>query len=193
MLGDRQDFETAFGRHCHRTNLTSVRPGSERKAKPHSTGWSGTDRRRHLPNYHLASPALPFAAESTKSDPNLEEDIPREKCGLRNADCEMAELTNPKLELTVAEPEQQPADTGRDQLPLVLLNALPCIILDEGNRLSRNARRFYSAVRVFLSHLVDSSAFEEISSGREVSVIFTANGPLIYRWESKNQNPSARL
>jgi len=49
----------------------------------------------------------------------LEEDIPREKCGLRNADCEMAELTNPKLEMAFAGPEQQAADTGRDQLPLV--------------------------------------------------------------------------
>src|SRR5260221_1350676 len=67
------------------------------------------------------------------------------------------------------------------------------IILEERHGVSRNTRRFFSAVRAVLSHLVDSSAFEEISSGREVSVIFTANGPLIYRWESKNQNPSARL
>ena len=66
------------------------------------------------------------------------------------------------------------------------------IILEERHGVSRNTRRFFSAVRAVLSHLVDSSAFEEISSGREVSVIFTANGPLIYRWESKNQNPSAR-
>jgi hypothetical protein len=67
------------------------------------------------------------------------------------------------------------------------------IILEERHGVSRNTRRFFSAVRAVLYRLVDSSAFEEISSGREVSVIFTVNGPLIYRWESKNQNPSARL
>jgi hypothetical protein len=44
---------------------------------------------------------------------------------MRIADCEMGELTNSKLEMTFAGLEQQPADNGRDQFPLVRLNALP--------------------------------------------------------------------
>ena len=63
--------------------------------------------------------------------------------------------------------------------------AAPSVILDEGYRLSRNAHSFFCAVRVFLSGLIDSSAFHNDSLGREVSIIFTSNGPLIYRWESK--------
>ena len=57
------------------------------------------------------------------------------------------------------------------------------IILDEGPRLSRSAHGFFRAVRVFLSGLVDRSAFQEVSLGREVSLIFTSSGPLIYRQE----------
>jgi hypothetical protein len=63
--------------------------------------------------------------------------------------------------------------------------AAPSVILDEGYRLSRSAHSFFRAVRVFLSGLIDSSAFHNDSLDREVSVIFTSNGPLIYRWESK--------
>jgi len=62
----------------------------------------------------------------------------------------------------------------------------PCgapIMLDEGHRLRRATHSFIRAVRVFLSGPVDSSAFQEVSLGREVSVAFTSNGPLIYRWE----------
>jgi hypothetical protein len=47
---------------------------------------------------------------------------------------------------------------------------------------------FIRAVRVFLSGPVGSSAFQEVSLGREVSVVFTSNGPLIYRWEGNNSN-----
>ena len=43
---------------------------------------------------------------------------------------------------------------------------------------------FFRAVRVFLSGLVDSSGFHEVSLGREVSIDFTSNGPLIHRWEA---------
>jgi len=38
-----------------------------------------------------------------------------------------------------------------------------------------------AALRTFVCRLVDDSAFREISLGREISVIFTLNGPLIYR------------
>ena len=68
----------------------------------------------------------------------------------------------------------------------------PSIILDERHRLSRKAPSFFTAVRVFLTNLADKSAFQELSSGREVSIIFTSNGPLIYRWESNNGNPPTR-
>jgi NAD(P)-dependent dehydrogenase (short-subunit alcohol dehydrogenase family) len=44
--------------------------------------------------------------------------------------------------------------------------------------------RPHGAVRVFLSGLVDSSAFHEVSLVREVSIDFTSNGPLIHRWEA---------
>lgn len=59
-------------------------------------------------------------------------------------------------------------------------------ILDEGHRPSRSVHSFFHAVRVFLSGLVDSSAFQEVCFGREVSIVFTSNGPLIYRWEANN-------
>ena len=64
--------------------------------------------------------------------------------------------------------------------------AAPSIILDEGYRPSRSAHSFLHVVRAFLSGLIDSSAFHNDSLGREVSVLFTSNGPLIYRWESNN-------
>jgi hypothetical protein len=63
--------------------------------------------------------------------------------------------------------------------------AAPSGILDRGYRLSRSAHSFFCAVRIFLSGLIDSSAFHNDSLGREVSIIFTSNGPLIYRWEPK--------
>jgi hypothetical protein len=74
---------------------------------------------------------------------------------------------------------------------------LPCraaafVILDEEYRISRSAHSFFRVVRVFLSSLIDSSAFHNDSLGREVSVVFTSNGPLIYRWESNNEKSPAR-
>jgi hypothetical protein len=63
--------------------------------------------------------------------------------------------------------------------------AASSIILDEGHRPSRSVHSFFRAVRVFLSGLVDSSAFQEVSLGREVSIVFTSNGPLIYRWPQR--------
>ena len=71
--------------------------------------------------------------------------------------------------------------------------AAPSIILDEGHRLTRSAHGFFRAVRVFLSGLVDTSAFQEVSLGREISISFTSNGPLIYRWEANNGKPAGRL
>ena len=59
-------------------------------------------------------------------------------------------------------------------------------ILDKGHRPSRNVYSRIRAVRVFLSGLVDRSAFQEVSLGREVSILFTSNGPLIYQWKANN-------
>ena len=70
----------------------------------------------------------------------------------------------------------------------------PSLILDEGHRLRRAAHSFSRVVPVFFSGSIDSSAFQDVSSGREVSIIFTSNGPLIYRWDgnsSNNRNPRA--
>jgi hypothetical protein len=59
----------------------------------------------------------------------------------------------------------------------------PSIVLEEGHRLRRIAHSFFRTVRVFLSGPADSSAFQEVSLSREVSIVFTSNGLLIYRWE----------
>ncbi len=59
--------------------------------------------------------------------------------------------------------------------------AAASIISDEGDRLIRSAHNFFRTVQVFLSRSIDSSPFQEVSLGREVSIIFTSNGSLIYR------------
>jgi hypothetical protein len=45
------------------------------------------------------------------------------------------------------------------------------------------AHKFFRAVRVFVSSIVDSSAFQDVSVHQQVAIIFTSNGPLIYRYE----------
>jgi hypothetical protein len=62
----------------------------------------------------------------------------------------------------------------------------PAIILAKGHCPSRGVHSFLRAVRVFLSGAVNCSAFQEVSLGREVSLVFTSNGPLIYRWEANH-------
>jgi hypothetical protein len=62
--------------------------------------------------------------------------------------------------------------------------AAPPVTLDQRHRLSRTPRSFLRAARVFLSGLVDSSPFREVSLRREASILFTCNGPLVYRWEA---------
>jgi hypothetical protein len=62
-------------------------------------------------------------------------------------------------------------------------------ILEQGHRPSPSgsAGSFFHAVRLLLSGLVESSAFHEASLGREVSIVFASNGPLIYRWETNKE------
>ena len=45
----------------------------------------------------------------------------------------------------------------------------------------RKAHRCFRGVRFLFSGLLDDSAFQQVSLGREVSVVFTTNGPLVYR------------
>src|ERR1700758_1223565 len=71
-------------------------------------------------------------------------------------------------------------------------SAATSIILDKEHRLSRKARNSFRVVRAFLSGLADRSVFQDVSLGREVSVVFTSNGPLIYRWEVNNEKPPVR-
>jgi hypothetical protein len=66
--------------------------------------------------------------------------------------------------------------------------AAPSLVLDGGDRLRRTAHSFFRASRTVLSGSIDSSAFQEISLGREVSMIFTSNGPLVYRLEGNRGN-----
>ena len=66
---------------------------------------------------------------------------------------------------------------------------VPSIISEKGGWRSRNTRSFFRAVRAFLSGSVDDLAFQDVSLHRQVSIIYTPSGPLIYRWE---QNSSER-
>jgi hypothetical protein len=50
----------------------------------------------------------------------------------------------------------------------------------------RNTRSFFRAIRAFLSGSVDDLAFQDVSLHRQVSIIYTPNGPLIYRWEQNS-------
>src|SRR4030088_1360270 len=65
-------------------------------------------------------------------------------------------------------------------------HAAPSVTLDQRHRLTRTPRSFLRAARVFLSSLVDNSPFQEVTLCREASILFTCNGPLVYRWEADN-------
>jgi hypothetical protein len=71
-----------------------------------------------------------------------------------------------------------------DALPQA--SAAPSIILDDRHRVGRNTDRFFRGVRFLFSGLLDNSALQEVSLGREVSVIFTTNAPLVYRCRPDN-------
>jgi hypothetical protein len=73
---------------------------------------------------------------------------------------------------------------GSDALPPE--GAAPSITLNERRRLRRIAEPFFRGVRSLFSGLLDNSAFQEVSLGREISVIFTTNAPLVYRCRADN-------
>jgi hypothetical protein len=71
-------------------------------------------------------------------------------------------------------------------------HAAPSLTLDQEHRLSRTPHSFWRAARVFLLGLVDNSLFQEVSLRREASILFTSNGPLVYRWEAdKGDKPES--
>ena len=98
-----------------------------------------------------------------------------------------------KLMKTIASPPFAPISVFAFASDTILPGpAAPSAILDKGGRLSHSAHRFFRVARVFLSGLIDSCVFHNHSLGREVSVLFTSTGPVIYRWESNNEKPPAR-
>jgi hypothetical protein len=76
----------------------------------------------------------------------------------------------------------------------VLLPHPVSIICEVEGRSDRSKRKFFITIRAFFRGLVDDSAYREISLHRETSIIFTANGPLIYQPGANNdvQNGPAR-
>ena len=64
----------------------------------------------------------------------------------------------------------------------------------ETDRGREHPRSFLANLRTFLFGLVDRSAFQDVSLGREISVVFTSNGPLVYRRQTNNdvRNEPAR-
>lgn len=81
-------------------------------------------------------------------------------------------------------------DSGAVLLPPSAVSAIP----DKETDRSPYWSGFFVAVRSFVSGLVDDSAYQHVSLGREISVIFTSNGPLVYRAARNNdvQNNPAR-
>jgi hypothetical protein len=78
--------------------------------------------------------------------------------------------------------EPSPLDSGAVLLPSSPVAA----VAEEESRTRRNWSSFFVAFRAFLSGLIDDSAYRDVSFGGEISVVFTSNGPLVYRLEPKN-------
>ncbi|HET9374934.1 MAG TPA: hypothetical protein VFO40_08170 [Chthoniobacterales bacterium] len=86
------------------------------------------------------------------------------------------------------------APSGADSDAVLFPSSAISVITEEEGRTHRNWSSFFAALRAFVSRLVDDSAYRGVCLGREISVIFTSNGPLVYRLEMKNdvQNEPAR-
>ena len=64
--------------------------------------------------------------------------------------------------------------------------ALP-VPASQGIHQNRFKSGFLSAAKTLLFNLPDHSAFDQVSSGHEVSVVFTPMGPIVYRvWERQD-------
>ena len=63
-------------------------------------------------------------------------------------------------------------------------------LLIKGNG-GRGWYAFFRSLRAVLSGVLDSTPYDQISSGREVSVVFTSQGPVIYRYGRNSAVDSA--
>jgi hypothetical protein len=68
-----------------------------------------------------------------------------------------------------------------------VLHSRISVIREEEGRIDRGGCKFLAAFRAFIRRLIDDSAYHEVSLRRETSVIFTANGPLIYQPGANDQ------
>ncbi|MBV8815758.1 MAG: hypothetical protein JO271_14810 [Verrucomicrobia bacterium] len=60
------------------------------------------------------------------------------------------------------------------------------------NLLLEGIRLFlFGTVRDVFSGLIDDSAYQQVALGREISVVFTTQGPLVYRCRAKHTWDSA--
>jgi hypothetical protein len=50
---------------------------------------------------------------------------------------------------------------------------------------TRRFGKFFGTIRAFCFQWGDASPYQHVSLGREVSMVLTSNGPLVYRWEPK--------
>jgi hypothetical protein len=53
---------------------------------------------------------------------------------------------------------------------------------------TRRFGKFFRTIRAFCFQWFDASPYQQVSLGREVSMVVTSNGPLVYRWESKDES-----
>jgi hypothetical protein len=106
----------------------------------------------------------------------------------------MKVATRPKGNMNPIPDPASIAPSAPDSAAVLLAPSAISVITEEESRTHRNWSSFSVAVRAFVSSLVDDSAFQDVSLGREISIIFTSNGPLVYRPETNNdvQNEPAR-
>ena len=76
------------------------------------------------------------------------------------------------------------APSARDSAAVPLPAWAASLVGGEENRPYRNWSNFSVAIRTLASRLIDDSAYRDVSLGREISVTFTSNGPLVYRPET---------
>jgi hypothetical protein len=98
----------------------------------------------------------------------------------------MKVATRPKGNMNSIPDSASIASPAPDSGPVLLHHSAVSAIPDEKTYRSPYWSSFFVAVRSFVSGLVDDSAYQHVSLDREVSVIFTPNGPLVYRAAMNN-------
>src|SRR5258707_3130701 len=68
------------------------------------------------------------------------------------------------------------------------------VVPQKTDRREEHSKAFFGTLRALFFHLIDSSVFQDVSQGREISIVFTAIGPLAYRCKTNHdvRNKSAR-